>query len=88
VTSPGMIRIGDPARIGTAVEAIRTMLGLSRRDLARALATRTGRSPEAWNSQLWSWERDRSPNPASLSPVLAELGYQLAIVPIDTREDA
>lgn len=77
-----MIRIDDPSQVGPAVEALRTMLGLPRRELARAIARRTGRMPDSVNTQLWQWERGGSPNPASLGPALAELGWQLALVPV------
>lgn len=80
----GMILIPNPAKIGLAIEDIRIMLGLGRRDLARAVAKATGRNENYVNSQICSWLH-RSPNPASLAPVLVELGYDLAPVP---REDA
>jgi hypothetical protein len=83
VTGPDAIRITDPARVGAALADLRTKLGITRRQLARDLAARTGRSFSSWNSQLWSWEVVRSPNPASVAPVLAELGWQLALVPLD-----
>lgn len=79
-----MIRIDDPANLGPAIEDIRAVLGISRRDLARQIAERTGRAPDTVNAQLWSWERQhRVPDLRSLGPALEALGYHLALIPTE-----
>ncbi|GIE30150.1 hypothetical protein Ait01nite_031950 [Actinoplanes italicus] len=78
-----MIRIDDPAGLGAALGQVRAQLQIGRRELARSIAEATGRDASAVNSQLWGWENgDYAPNPTSLGPVLAALGYQLALVPL------
>lgn len=78
-----MIRIADPTKLGPALEELRTMLGISRRALARAVAERTYRDTDSVNSQIWAWERSgRSPHAGSLAALLAELGWGLAFVPL------
>ena len=80
-----MIRIADPTKIGPALEELRTMLGVSRRSLARAVGNATHRDTDSVNSQIWAWERSgRSPHSGSLAAVLDELGWGLAFVPLDT----
>jgi hypothetical protein len=84
-----MIRLDNPAEIGPAIEELRTLLGVSRRGLARAVAHATSRDVDSINSQLWAWERKRrSPHPESLAAVLSELGWTLAFVPTGTKEDS
>ncbi len=81
-----MIRLTDPAAIGPALAQVRAMLGISRRQLARTIAAKTGRGEASVNGQIWTWDVGRShPDLTSLPLVLEELGYDLALIP---REDA
>jgi transcriptional regulator with XRE-family HTH domain len=81
-----MIRLTDPARIGPALAQIRALLGISRREMARTVATRTGRSVTSVNSQMWGWDNGiHAPDLASLPLLLDLLGYDLALIP---QEDA
>jgi transcriptional regulator with XRE-family HTH domain len=81
-----MIRLTDPTRIGPALYEIRTMLGISRRQLSRAIAAKTGRAETSVNAQIWGWDKGiHTPDMASLPLVLEEFGYDLALIP---REDA
>lgn len=81
-----MIRLADPTRIGPALAEVRQLLGIGRRQMARALATKTGRSETSINAQLWGWDNGvHAPDLASVPLILEYLGYDLALVP---REDA
>jgi transcriptional regulator with XRE-family HTH domain len=81
-----MIRVADPAKLGPALAQIRNLLGISRYALARQIAEAKGRSLQACINQLAEWDHGvNSPNVKSLGPVLAALGYDLALIP---REDA
>jgi hypothetical protein len=77
-----MIRLTDPTRIGPALGNIREMLGIGRRELARAIAAKTGRSATSVNAQLWQWDKGRhAPDLSSLALQLDILGYDLALIP-------
>lgn len=77
-----MIRLTDPTAIGPALGEIRGLHGTTRRQLARAIAARTGRSQTSVNAQLWTWDSGRTaPDLASVAVVLDELGYDLALIP-------
>lgn len=80
-----MIRISDPAQLGAALDEIRQLLGITQRDLARLVADQTDRDAETVRGQLSSWAVGRnSPSAKSLAPVLAALGYDLALIPRTT----
>jgi DNA-binding XRE family transcriptional regulator len=81
-----MIRLTDPTRIGPALAEVRGLLGITRRQLSRDIAAKTGRTETSVNAQLWTWDVGRRhPDLASLPLVLDALGYDLALIP---REDA
>ena len=83
----GAIRLTDPARIGPALAEVRALLGMPRRQLARLLAERTGRSATSLNAQLWQWDNAfHAPDLASLPNVLDVLGYDLALIPPRTGD--
>ena len=82
----GMIRIDDPARLGPVLGEIRRLYGMSRLGLAREIAEATGRSLHGVENQLKSWDGGvNAPTVTALAPLLAALGYDLALIP---REDA
>jgi hypothetical protein len=55
---------------------------MSRRQLARLLAERTGRSETSLNAQLWQWDNAfHAPDLAMLPNVLDLLGLDLALIP-------
>lgn len=80
-----MIRVPDPTRLGPALADVRQILGMSRREAARRIAEKTGRSETSVNAQLYSWECEpgsryhRQPDLASLVPYLQILGIRLGI---------
>lgn len=79
---PKGIRVHDPARLGHAIAQLRRRHGLTRMDLARRIAATSGRRPGTVGSQLHNWERlIKAPTVSSLAPVLAALGYDLALIP-------
>jgi hypothetical protein len=81
-----MIRLTDPTRIGPALAEVRMLLGIGRRQLARTIAAKTGRTETSVNAQLWTWDvGTRHPDLTSLPVLLDALGYDLALIP---REDA
>jgi transcriptional regulator with XRE-family HTH domain len=81
-----VIVLPDPTRIGPALAEIRELQGMSRRQLARAIAAKTGRSETSVNAQLWFWDTGRTePNLSSIGTLLDILGYRLAL---DPREEA
>lgn len=81
-----MIRLTDPGRIGPALAEVRGLHGMSRRQLARTIAERTGRGITSVNAQLWGWDvGEAQPTFAALVPMLEALGYDLALIP---REEA
>jgi hypothetical protein len=81
-----MIRVNDPGRLGVILGTLRTTEGWGRREIARAIAERTGHTENTINTQLWNWDNGHlRPESASLTHYLDVLGYQLAIVP---KEDA
>lgn len=82
------MRLTDPTRIGAALADVRTMLGITRRQVARAIAEKTGRTETSVNAQLWTWEvppgessLGRRPDLASLAPYLDVIEFDLALVP-------
>lgn len=82
-----MIRIHDPANLGSTLADIRTLHGIRRRDLARTLATATGLKPMSLDVKLWRWETgDTTPSLPSLAAWLDALGYRLAPVPDDQAD--
>ena len=83
-----MIRVADPAKIGLALADIRALLGYNRRQLARAIAEATGRHEGGVYRQIQEWDRGiHSPTARALGPVLAELGYHLALVAVPDEDD-
>jgi hypothetical protein len=81
-----MIRLTDPTRIGPVLAQVRELQLMTRRQLARAIAAKTGRTETSINAQLWTWDVGRRhPDLASLPVLLDALGYDLALIP---REDA
>lgn len=75
-----MIKLPDPAKVGPALWELRTLLGISRRQAARAIAKAQGRSETSVNAQLWTWDKAvRTPDLASLGPYLKVLGVSLAL---------
>lgn len=77
-----MIRLNDPTQIGPALGEIRKDRGMTRRELARRIE-RTGEVLSA-DMALWRWETGANvPSLASLSVLLDELGYDLALIPKD-----
>lgn len=81
-----MIRIADPSNLGPALRDIRNLLGYNRRQLAQAVAEATGRGLPGVYSQLREWDHGKhSPTAKALGPVLAALGYDLALIPREER---
>lgn len=80
-----MIRLPDPTAIGKALADIRTMQGMSRREAARQIAAKTGRTETSVNAQIYSWESEpgtryhRQPDLASLVPYFEVLGIDLLL---------
>lgn len=76
------IRLTDPTTLGPTVGAMRQTLGIPRRAMAAAIANQTGRNVSSVNSQLWRWDNGHDvPALASLRPVLAMVGCDLALIP-------
>jgi len=76
-----MFRLTDPGRIGQALCEIREMMGIPRREVARQIAEKTGRTETSCNAQVWEWDRGkRRPDLASLPLLLDVLGQELALV--------
>lgn len=70
-----MIRIDSPEQVAAALQFMRGISGMSQRELAAA-----GGFQQA---QIHWWEHDeRRPQIATLTRLLAAMGYQLAIVPM------
>lgn len=81
-----MIRVADPDNLGIALRDIRRLLGMTRRDLARAIVAATGRHEAGVYRQLQEWDSGmHSPTVRSLAPCLAALGYDLALIPRDAE---
>lgn len=85
-----MIRITAESA-GAVLCGLHESLGMSRRAFARQLAESTYRSPDSCNEQLFEWCRPanpngRYPNIVSYEIALRELGFQLAVVPIEEDE--
>lgn len=73
-----MIRVPDPQRIGVILADLRAMNLLSQAALARQVGMQQAR--------LSDWETGKAiPTLPYLTPVLRELGFDLALVP---RKDA
>ncbi|MCY1141362.1 hypothetical protein OWR29_25470 [Actinoplanes sp. Pm04-4] len=84
--TPGMLHIADPTKLGPALGDVRALLGLSRREVARLVAEKTGRTETSVNGQLWKFEAGKAElMPSSLPPFLEVLAVDLALV---FREDA
>jgi hypothetical protein len=80
-----VIRLTDPTRIGPALAELRDLLGISRREVARQMATATGRSETSLNAQIWTWDVSRAkPDLVSLIPYLQVLGVELLL---DFKQD-
>jgi transcriptional regulator with XRE-family HTH domain len=78
-----VIRLAVGVQLGPAIAQLRAMNGLTRQALADALTATTNRSAHAWYLSLWRWETGtHQPDLSSVAPVLAELGYELALVPV------
>lgn len=73
-----MIRITDPDQVGPALRQLRTILGISQRELCEISGQRQGR--------MSAWELGHEvPRFSSLVRMVRALGYDLVLVP---REDA
>jgi hypothetical protein len=90
-TKPKGIRLPDPTKLGEAILILRERhaggAGISRRALAAKVALRTGQPVNTVDNMLMRYELGkvgRYDLPA-VRPILAELGYDLALIP---REDA
>jgi transcriptional regulator with XRE-family HTH domain len=76
-----VIRIGTPEDIGDNLSLLRKLARLTQRGLAAEAGLTQAR--------IGLWELGQVlPSLPNLVRLLAALGYQLAIVPIDTQEDA
>lgn len=75
-----LIRLTDPTRIGQELAQFRQMIGMSRRQCAREIAHRTGRTETSVNAQLWTWDvGTRRPELTSLVVYLQVLGVNLML---------
>jgi transcriptional regulator with XRE-family HTH domain len=81
-----VIRLANPVHVGDLVARLRHQRGLSRTQVATTAAETTGQTIDAVTVQLSRWERGlvRTPDFGTLLPVLAALGYDLALIPKDT----
>lgn len=77
-----MIRVAEPSNLGIALRDIRILLGMNRRELARAIVAATGRNENGVYRQIQEWDAGKhSPTARALGPVLEALGYDLALIP-------
>lgn len=72
-----MIRLTDPARIGTALRDLRAMLGLTQVGMAELVGTTQGRYSEFETGAV-------VPSIPTLVRIFGHLDYDLALIP---RED-
>jgi len=73
-----MIRIDDHRRMGTVIADLRAMNLLTQRELCQAVGMQQARLSE--------WETGKAcPSLPHLIPALAELGFELALVPAGSR---
>jgi hypothetical protein len=88
---PKGIRLPDPAKLGAAILILRERhaggAGISRRALARKVALATGQPVNTVDSQLGRYEggKVQRPDLPNVGPILAELGYDLALIPREDR---
>lgn len=76
-----MFRLTDPGKIGQSLYEIRLLMGIPRREVARQIAEKTGRTETSCNAQVWEWDNGRRrPDLASLPFLLDALGKDLALV--------
>jgi hypothetical protein len=76
------IVLGTPTDLGPALGDYREMCRISRADLARQIAERTGRAIPSVNAQLRGWETGGHPAVgATLTAALDILGCNLALIP-------
>lgn len=79
------IVLASPTELGPAIGDYREMCRITRADLARQIAERTGRAIPSVNAQLRGWETGGHPAVgATLTAALDILGADLALIP---RED-
>jgi hypothetical protein len=78
------ITLTTPTDLGPALGDYREMCRISRADLARQIAERTGRAIPSVNAQLRGWETGGHPAVgATLTAALDILGCNLALIPKD-----
>lgn len=78
------IRLDGTHNPGHIIASLREQAGLSRPELARRVAARTGQTPGAIRALLCKWEKGkvRTPEGFLFDCVARECGYGLALLPL------